>query len=122
MILRDQASEGPITIFTARGRLTFPEICSKMVDFSVENHPSRVLCDLSNATVADLTTNEIEDIIKFIGHQINGYSGGKAAIVANGSVDLGLARMFSTFTEIADLPVKVRAFRTAEVAKTWLSD
>lgn len=122
MILSDRASDGPITILTAWGRLTFPEICSTMVDFSVENHPSRVLCDLSKATFADLTTNEIEDIIKLIGRQINGYSGGKAAIVAHGSVDFGLARMFSTFTEIAGLPVKVMAFRTAEVAKTWLSD
>lgn len=122
MILSDQASSGPITILTASGRLTFPEICSKMVDFRIDEHPSRVLCDLSNATVADLTTHEIEDIIKLIGRQINGTSGGKAAIVAHGSVDFGLARMFSTFTEIADLPVTVKAFRTAEVAKTWLSD
>jgi hypothetical protein len=122
MILSDQASDGLITILTARGRLTFPEICSKMVDFSIDDRSSRVLCDLSHATVADLTTNEIEDIIKLIGRQINGYRGGKAAIVAHGSVDFGLARMVSTFSELADLPVKVKAFRTAEVAKTWLSD
>lgn len=122
MALCNQASDGRITVLRANGRLTFPEICTKMVDFLFKNQPSHVLCDFTKATVGDLTTSEIENIFKLAGHYANGLSGLKAAIVAHGSVDFGLAHMFSIFSEIAELPVKVRAFRTTEVARTWLAE
>jgi hypothetical protein len=107
-------------VITAKGRLTFPEIRSKMGDFSLAGFPSHVLCDIRRATVADLTNREIEDIIKIIGRQVHRYRVKRAAIVAHGSVDLGLARVLSTFSEIADLPIKVATFRTTEIARSWL--
>ena len=121
MIQGDSTLDGRIAIWTAKGRLTFPEIRDKMVDFSAGILKSRVLFDLTRATVADLTTNEIEEIIKLIGQKVNGAQGAKSAIVVQGSVDYGLARMFSTFSELAGLPVQVKVFRTTEVAKEWLS-
>ena len=121
MIQGDNAVDAHITVGTARGRLTFPEIRDKMIDFSSGIMKSRVLCDLTRATVADLTTREIEEIIKLIGRKVNGAHGARSAIVVHGGVDYGLARMFSTFSELAGLPVKVKVFRTAEVAREWLS-
>ena len=121
MIQGDSTLDGRIMVWTAKGRLTFPEIRDKMVDFSAGILKSRVLCDLTRATVADLTTSEIEEIIKLIGQKVNGAKGAKSAIVVHGSVDFGLARMFSTFSELAGLPVQVKVFRTTEVAREWLS-
>ena len=120
MISNNRNIDSRITVLKAKGRLTFPEIRSKVGDFALAGFPSRVLCDFRRATVADLTNGEIEDIVKIIGRQISRLSVKRAAIVAQGSVDLGLARMFSTFSEIADLPIKVKAFRTAETARAWL--
>ena len=121
MINSDRIQDGRITVWTASGRLTFPEIRSKMVDLSTAGISSKVLCDLTKATMADLTNAEIEDIITRIGRKINGSINGKAAIVAHGSVDYGLARMFGTFSEIASLPVTVKVFRNVEVARQWLA-
>lgn len=121
MIQGDNTVDGHIMVWTAKGRLTFPEIREKMVDFSAGHMKSRVLCDLTRATVADLTTGEIEEIIKLIGQKVNSANSAKSAIVVHGSVDYGLARMFSTFSELAGLPVKVKVFRTTEVAREWLS-
>jgi len=121
MIQGDNTLDSRIMVWTAKGRLTFPEIRDKMVDFSASRIKSRVLCDLTRATVADLTTSEIEEIIKLIGQKVNGAKGAKSAIVVHGSVDYGLARMFSTFSELAGLPVQVKVFRTTEVAREWLS-
>jgi hypothetical protein len=122
MIQGDHIHDGQITVCTARGRLTFPEIQSKVMDLSSGRLTSRVLCDLTQATVADLTSREIEDIINLIGQHLAGRGGGKAAIIAHAGVDYGLARMFGTFVEIAGLPVKVKVFRTSEIAKEWLRE
>lgn len=120
MIQGDHTLDGRIIIWTAKGRLTFPEIRARMYDVDIGSSASRVLCDLTRATVADLSTVEIEELIKLIGQKMNGSQGGKSAIVVHGSVDYGLARMFSTFSELAGLPVQVKVFRTEEVAREWL--
>lgn len=122
MIQGDQIFDGRITVCTAKGRLTFPEIRAKVIDFSTSGVTPRVLCDLAQATVADLTSTEIDDIIKLISHYVIGAGGGKAAIIVRSGVDYGLARMFGTFAELAELPVKVRVFRTSEIAEAWLKD
>ncbi len=121
MIIGDKAFDDRIMVWTAKGRLTFQEIRSKMADFGAGMLKSRVLCDLTRATVADLKTSEIEEIIKLIGLRVNGVRAAKSAIVVHGSVDYGLARLFSTFSELAGLPVQVKVFRTKEVAREWLS-
>ncbi len=122
MIIGDQMFDGHITVYTAKGRLTFPEIRAKVMDLSTGGTAHIVLCDLTQATVADLTSIEIEDIIKLISHHMTGARGGKAAIIAHSGIDYSLARMFGTFAELAGLPVKVRVFRTFEIAKEWLKD
>lgn len=122
MINGDKALDGRIMVLTAKGRLTFHEIRNKMADFNACIRMSRILCDLSRATVADLTSIEIEEIITLICQKVNGNGvrDAKSAIVVHGTVDFGLARMFSTFSELADLPVQVKVFRTPEVATEWL--
>lgn len=118
----DRISDGSITVCTVKGRLTFPEIRAKVIDYSTGGLTPRVLCDLSQATFADLTSTEIEDLIRLISSYVAETQGGKAAIIAHGGIDYGLARMFGTFAELAGLPVKVRVFRTSEIASQWLSD
>ena len=122
MIQGDQLFDGRITVCTAKGRLTFPEIRAKVIDLSTNGVTPRVLCDLTQATVADLTSTEIEDVIRLISYHMTGARGGKAAIIAHSGIDYGLARMFGTFAELAGLPVKVSVFRTSEIAKEWLKE
>ena len=121
MIEGDKTIDDRIMVWTAKGRLTFQEIRSKMDVLGSDMPKSRILCDLTRATIADLKTREIEDIIKLIGLKVNDAKYAKSAIVVHSSVDYGLARMFSIFSELAGLPVKVRVFRTTEVAMEWLS-
>lgn len=109
-------------MFQAMGRLTFPEIHAEVINFSFNATASKVLCDMTRGTASHLTPQEIESIIEMIGHQLEGSKGGKAAIVALAGVDNDLARLFSTFAEIADLPVEVKVFRTPEVARQWLKE
>jgi hypothetical protein len=65
---------------------------------------------------------EIEEVISLISELVAGRGGGKATIIARNGIDLGLARMFGTFVEIAGLPVKVKVFRTSEIATQWLKE
>jgi hypothetical protein len=102
------------------GRLTFPEICAEVRSFSSRDLTSKVLCDLTRGTVSDLTSKEIEGILEILGQKLESGSGGKAAIVALAGVDYGLARMFGTFAEIANLPIEVKVFRTYDIARQWL--
>lgn len=122
MIKGDNIQEGQITVCTAQGRLTFPEIQTTVSGLSAGQMTPRVLCDLTQATIADLTTSEIEEIIALISQHVVASGGGKAAIIARGGVDCGLARMFGTFAEISGLPIKVKVFRTWEIATQWLKE
>lgn len=122
MIQGDLMCDGQITVCKAKGRLTFPEIRAKVIDLRIAGVARRVLCDLSHATVADLTSIEIEDLIKLISQYVTDSRGGKAAIIAHRGVDYDLARIFGTFAELAGLPVKVRVFQTSEIAKAWLQE
>lgn len=109
-------------MFQAMGKLTFPEIHAEVVHFSNNTPTSRVLCDLTRGTASHLNAQEIENLLETIGRQLEGANGGKAAIVAQSTVDNGLARLFSTFAEIANLPVDVKVFRSPEVARQWLQE
>jgi hypothetical protein len=109
-------------MFQAMGRLTFPEIHAAVVAFALNTPASKVLCDLTQGTASHLTSLEIESILESIGRQLEGTRGGKAAIVVPAGVDNGLARLFGTFAEIANLPVEVKVFRTPEVARQWLQE
>ena len=122
MINGDNIQEGQITVCTAQGRLTFPEIQTTVNGLSAGRMTPRVLCDLTQATIGDLTTSEIEEVIKLISQHVVSGGGGKAAILARGGVDCGLARMFGTFAEIAGLPLEVKVFRTSEIATQWLRE
>ena len=81
-----------------------------------------MLYDITRATAADLSTMELEEIIKTIGQHMKRHCAGKAAIVAFSGVDYVLARMFGTFVEIAGLPVQVKVFRIPEVDQAWLKE
>lgn len=122
MAQSDHQHDDGITVWTVKGKLSYPDLQSKMTAFGTTGHACRVLCDLTKASMSALTAKELEDLIKMLGRQINGSSGGKAALVAHTGVDYDLARMFSTFAELAGLPVTVKVFRTAEVAQDWLSN
>ena len=121
MIEGDHIFDDQITVCTARGRLTFPEIKDKVIELSSGKVASCVLCDLTQATIADLTSIELEDILDLISRHVSD-RGGKAAIITHSGVDYGLARMFGTFAEISGLPIKVKVFHTTEIAKAWLRD
>lgn len=108
-------------VCTATGRLTFDTLRALAVECRTEMPAAKVLYDITHATAADLSAGELEEIIQLIGQYLGRHRGGKAAIVAHSGVDYGLARMFGTFAEIADLPVKVKVFRIPEVAKEWLA-
>lgn len=109
-------------MYKAMGQLTFPEIHAEVVNFSMNAQVSKVLCDLTRGTASHLTSMEVEGLLEIIACQLEGGPGGKAAIVALSKVDNGLARLFGTFVELANLPVKVRVFRTHEVARQWLKE
>lgn len=110
-----------ITIWTPKGRLSFNDIQETVDDNTAATHLSRVLCDLSNATTADLTGEEIETIVTIIARKITKSKRTKAAIVADKHVDYGMARMFGAYTKMAGLPVEVKVFKAADIAKEWLS-
>lgn len=121
-MIEDNHGRNGLAVYKAKGRVTFPEICDKVMAFSRDPSAPKVLCDLTRGTVADLTANEVEDIIALIGQRLLGRRGGRAAIVAQNSVDCRLAHLFGIFAEIANLPVIVKTFRIPEIAQEWLEE
>ncbi len=122
MIEARQDREGNITIFTAKGGVTVRSIHNLLMNFYSGEPTLKVLCDFSKASLAALSTIELEDIIEMMQQYMKHRRGGRIAVVVDGAVDYGVARMFATFAEIAALPVEVQIYHQRAVARDWLDE
>ena len=121
-------AERNLTIHTMSGRLTFKEITQTLDTFyRKEHYPQFVLWDGRDATIVDLSQDEIRQLavyskrFKDLGYAI---PNGKRALLAPTSVDYGLARMIGSLKDIlaSDVPFEVRTFRDHDEAVAWLTD
>lgn len=117
-----------ITIHTASGNLTYDELVRTLESFyRNENAPENVLWDGRNASLVNLSQEELKLLgayTKRFKDQGIAVKGGRRALVAPASVDYGLARMIGAFKDLLaeDIKFEVRTFRSYEEAMSWLKD
>jgi len=111
-----------ITTATGRGRVTASDLLATLQAF-YDNAPTLLaLCDLSDADLSSLSTEELTRIVQFTERRAEVRRGGKTAIATSRSLEYGMARMYEILAEAYAHPVKIRAFHTREEALQWLRE
>ncbi len=109
-----------MTIFVVRGGLSTEEIIDKVKDYYSGNPTRLVLWDMTEAaTVGDIATAELKQIINTVKNLWEKRFRGKTAIVISTDVDFGLGRIYMVHAEF-NLPYKYAIFRDVVAARKWL--
>ena len=111
-----------ITTATGRGRVMGSELLAALQGF-YDNAPTLLaLCDVSDADLSALSTDELVRIVQFTERRAAVRRGGRTAIAAPGNLEYGMARMYEILADAYAHPVAIRAFRTREEALQWLRE
>jgi hypothetical protein len=121
-IIKSVDHESDITIHTVSGPTTSHELLDAIRAF-YDGKPTRLsLWDMSEASLAETTTEDIKAVIQGGLPLIRGREGGKTAIVAPEDLAYGLARMYQAFTELEAVPFAHMVFRSKQEALDWLKE
>jgi hypothetical protein len=111
-----------ITTAIGRGRVKASDLLAALHAF-YDNAPTLLaLCDISDADLSSLSTEELVRIVQFTERRAEVRRGGKTAIAASGNLEYGMARMYEILADAHAHPVTIRAFRTPEEALRWLRE
>jgi hypothetical protein len=107
-----------LTVHIVSGDLTTQEILDKLEIYYQGKTTKRILWDLSNATWANITSDDLRRTVA----KAKKYSrkGGKTAWVFAKDVDFGIGRMLEVFGEIEAYDYVFCSFRNKEEARKWL--
>ncbi len=119
-ITKSYKSDVDQTIFTVIGETTFDEIWDQTRVFFVGKPSKFALWDFTSGTVANISSQEMEEIAKKGGEISAKIEGGKAAILAPKDLDYGITRIFQVFSELRKFPLEIEIFRDMDAAKKWL--
>ena len=94
------------------------EILDKLEIYYQGKPTKRILWDLSNATWASITSDDLKRTVA----KAKKYSrkGGKTALVFSKDIDFGIGRMLEVFGEIEGYDYVFGSFRDKEEARKWL--
>lgn len=113
--------EADLTIHEATGQIDTDDILAELEDFYHSRVTRYVIWDLNNGGDPDLTTDDMQRIIRYSRDKDAVRLNGKSAIVTNNDRYYGLSRMFEIYAEMApELPLRFRVFRTMDEARRWL--
>lgn len=107
-----------LTFVKAEGGLTSSDFSSWAANYISRGATGLILWDLLGADMSGLSSDEIRRIVT----RSKGFvpKGAKTAFVFKRPCDFGVGRMIEAYSELDELPSKLRAFRSLADAKKWL--
>ena len=117
----EQRLERPdFTVVTVTGNVDAEQVSSQIESF-LQDRPTRlVMWDIRNGSLADLSADDLRDIVKRGAPHAERRRDGRTAILCSKPVDFGLARMFQTLANIYHIPFEIEVFRDRAAALNWL--
>ena len=89
---------------------------------SVAEHVRRVLWDEREADLSPIHGLDIDRLASWSLPLVEKCRGGRSAIVVEGDLNFGVARMMQSYAEAREFPFEVRCFRDREKALEWLME
>ncbi|MCK5165474.1 MAG: hypothetical protein KAQ72_17270 [Desulfobacula sp.] len=109
-----------LTIFTTTENPTLDEFMTAVKSFYDDEPTRNVIFNLNQASVWDLSGQDIEKIAYFAPRFDKRRAGAKTAIVAPDRLSNTLSQLFVLFGKSKDLPIKVKLFQTTDKAMEWI--
>lgn len=111
---------GELTICTVTGQMTRNEVPSFLEDF-YESPTRDILWDLRQADLSMIENKDVEDWVKFARDRASpGRKMGKTALVADSDPEYGYMRMTDLISEMMQVPLHVKTFRSMQEAMVWI--
>ena len=109
-----------LTYVEASGELRADEIIATIERFYDEGYTEKVLWNLSGASLANITPDEVRLVSQAIGRNTKQEYNIRTALVFTSDAGFGLGRMFETFSDIEKVPNVFKSFRNLADAAQWL--
>ncbi len=109
-----------LTIQKCSGNLTTKEMIDAINSFYDGSPTSYTLWDFSNASMNDIPSENVREMVTLIKNRGFVRQGGKTAVVTPSDLAYGLARMFQIMSDTNDFPFELRVFRYFKEATKWL--
>jgi hypothetical protein len=119
-ITRLRHSDCDVTEWTIVGRVTYAEIKRALAVYNGGPTSLFVLWDFSLADVKLIRSEDIFEMSEAAKARARLRAGGKTALVTNSDLAFGLARMYQSYREIAQVELPFMSFRTRVEAISWL--
>lgn len=119
-ISRTAIPEHNLAIFTVEGSACRDEFLQTVMNIPPGESTSNIIWDVSNGTVEQIESRDLQKITRFLktGHGMR--PGGKTALVGPRDLEFGMGRMFQAYAELEKLEVAYKTFRTMEEAIAWI--
>jgi hypothetical protein len=113
-----------ITSITVLWEADFGELLSVLKNFFDDNNTEHLLLDFRNFSFNTIVRGNIRDLYEFATSRANGGGGvnGKTAFVCSDGLQNEIGKIFKTYSEFIDSPIKISTFRSMEKAFSWLED
>ena len=112
--------DNQLTIHTVTGKPSFQDGMATFKNFYEGKPTQNVLWDFRKASLARISTKEIEAVLYYVQRHVEKRKGGKTAVLVSKNLEYGISRMVQALTEIKDIPLKIEIFRSIEEAIQWL--
>ncbi len=120
-ITKSYESDIDLTIFTVEGEITFDEAWEQTRIFYLNEKPSKLaLWNFMLGTLAPISSQEMEVLVKRTETIATRKEGEKVAFVAPKDIDYGMARVFQALSEPKSSPLEIEIFRDMDTAQKWL--
>lgn len=110
--------EGQLTTFKAEGMLSLDEIKQAISAYYQGDVTRMVLWDLRNASLNNLTSQDVQSLVKFLEQRGSVRQGGLTALVATEDAEFGMLRMGEAYAN--GVPFRLGVFRSLDKAHEWL--
>ena len=109
-----------LTSYIVQGTLLPDQIIATIHEFYSEKPTKYVLWNFSQAQIAQISNNDIKEIVKIVTKCADRNIVLKTALVFSEDGAFGLGRMFETLAELEETPQQFMSFRNIDDAYKWL--
>jgi hypothetical protein len=114
--------KGTCTIFKVTGEVTAHEIILQAVQYMEGEQTETSMWDFSENAKVKITTVEMKGIADSLKKVSTDGKVRKVALVGSKTINIGLAKVFGAFAQMARLPYTYKPFRNINDALKWLED
>jgi len=113
-----------ITCITVKWGADFSELLGVLMKFIDDNNTEHLLLDFRLFSFNTIMLNNIRDLYEYATSRANGGGrvNGKTALVCSNGLQIEIGKIFKTYSDMINAPIKISAFRSMEEAFSWLGE